>query len=45
MGKDDFQRMILPEEQFGIIDYSLIEEMGFDIEKMGKEITDKKLLL
>ncbi len=34
--------MILPEE-FGIIDYSLIEECGYDIERMGREITDKKL--
>lgn len=44
MEKEEFSRMILPEEQFGAIEYPLVEESGFDLERMGREINDKKIL-
>ena len=34
----------LPEESLSALNYSLIEECGFDVERIGKELTDKKIL-
>ncbi|CAD8058633.1 unnamed protein product [Paramecium sonneborni] len=41
---DEFTKFILPEQHFGSIDASLIINSNFDIEKMAKEITEKKIL-
>ncbi|CAD8057637.1 unnamed protein product [Paramecium sonneborni] len=41
---DEFSKFILPESHFGCIDFPLILECNFDIDRMNKEITEKKIL-
>ncbi|CAD8060500.1 unnamed protein product [Paramecium sonneborni] len=41
---DEFSKFILPEQHFSSIDASLILNCNFDIDKMAKEITEKKIL-
>lgn len=41
---DEVSRLSIPEEPFGCIDSQLILECNFDIERMSREITDKKVL-
>lgn len=36
--------MPLPEETFGALNYQLIDECQFDTDRMGKELTEKKVL-
>jgi TBCC domain-containing protein 1 len=36
--------MPLPEETFGALHYLLIDECQFDVERMGKELSEKKIL-
>lgn len=41
---EDISKFALPEEPFSSIDSSLILECNFDIERMAKEITEKRIL-
>ena len=41
---DEFSKFTLPEQHFNCIDSSLIVDCNFDIDRMAKEITDKRIL-
>ncbi len=41
---EDLSILSLPEESFSALSYALIEESGFDVERIGRELTEKKIL-